>query len=147
MKTIVALVDFSDVTDQVVEQARQMAEAFQAQIILLHAVPPEPVVLELGLASPTVLQAPGEKRIEADYDRLLDLRDSMVAAGVKVTAHQLEEVSAAKILDESRKLNADLLIVGSHHHSALYHLFVGTFTGDVLSRAHCPVLVVPAAAK
>jgi len=33
--------------------------------------------------------------------------------------------------------------MGSHHHSALYHLIVGTFTSNVLKRATCPVMVVP----
>lgn len=144
MNNIVALVDFSDVTPLVMKQARKMAKAFEAKVIILHGVPSQPVVMDLGLASPTVSQTPSEKRIEADYDQLLDLRDALATEGVEVAAHQLEEGSVDAVLEESLRLDADLIIVGAHHHSALYQMFVGTFTGDVLRRAHCPVLVVPA---
>ena len=147
MKTIVALVDFSDVTSLVMEQARQMAKAFQAEVIILHWVPGQPVVIDLGVGSPTVVQSPSERKIEDHYNQLLDLRDSLAADGVEVSAHQLEEGSVTAVLAESLRRNADLIIVGEHHHSALYQLFVGTFTSDVLQRTHCPVLVVPAAAK
>ena len=30
---------------------------------------------------------------------------------------------------ETKKLKADLIILGSHHHSALYNLLVGCMTG------------------
>ncbi len=147
MKNIVALVDFSDVTDRVIEQARQMAVAFEAKLILLHAVPTEPVVVDLGLASPTFWEPPSEKHIEADYEKLLTLRDKLTDSGVEVAAQQLEEGSVGGVLDESLRLNADLIIVGAHHHSTLYQLFVGTLTQDLLKRAPCPVLVVPSAAQ
>ena len=143
MKTIVALVDFSDVTPKVMEQSQKLAKAFDARVVLLHTVPSEPVVMELGVVSPTVLVTPSERRIEADYDKLLDLRDSLAVSGVNVSAQQLEDGSVKNILEESQRLHADLIVVGSHHHNALYNLLVGSFTGSVLKAATCPVLVVP----
>lgn len=144
MKTIVALVDFSDVTPRVVEQATKIGRAFDASVVLLHVVPEEPSVVEFGLASPTLMQPPSERKIEAHYQRLLDLRDSLASSGAKVSAQQLEEASVEKLMGTCLDLAADLIVVGSHHHSTLYNLIVGTFTGDVLKRAACPVLVVPA---
>ena len=144
MKTIVALVDFSDVTTRVLDQASKLARAFDARVILLHVVPEEPAVVELGLASPTLMQPPSERMIEAHYQRLLDLRDSLINAGVKASAQQVEEGGADKLIAMCRNLETDVIVVGSHHHSTVYHLIVGTFTGDILKRAICPVLVVPA---
>jgi nucleotide-binding universal stress UspA family protein len=144
MKNIVALVDFSDVTPQVVAKAAEAAKAFRGKLILLHVVPEQPAVVELGLASPTVMQPPSEKKIESDYNQLLDLRDSLANSGADVTVQQLERAGIGKVLEQCRGLETDLIVMGSHHHSALYHLFVGTFTSNVLQRATCPVLVVPA---
>jgi nucleotide-binding universal stress UspA family protein len=144
MKTIVALVDFSDVTPPVLDHATKFARAFQARLVLLHAVPDHPAVVELGLASPTVMVEPSEKKIEADYNSLLDLRDSLAQSGVQVLVQQLEHSSVAKLLDQCLALDADLIVMGSHHHGAFYQLLVGTLTSDVLKRATCPVLVVPA---
>ena len=144
MKTIVALVDFSDVTSRVIEQATKLASAFQARLVLLHAVPDQPAVVELGLASPTVMVEPSEKKIEADYNSLLDLRDSLAQSGVQVLVQQLEHSRVEKLLEQCHALDADLIVMGSHHHGAFYQLIVGTITSDVLKRATCPVLVVPA---
>jgi nucleotide-binding universal stress UspA family protein len=144
MKTIVALIDYSDLTKRIVDQAVQLTKAFQGKLILLHVVPEEPSVVELGLASPTVLQPASERKIEKDYNQLLDLRDSLANSGVNVLVQQLEQGGVQKLLDQCRNLETDLIVMGTHHHSALYNLLVGTFTNDVLKRATCPVLVVPA---
>ncbi len=68
----------------------------------------------------------------------------MTKAGIDVTAEQLPDATMESVVAESRRLSADVIIVGSHHHSALYALFVGSFTQDLLKHATCPVLVVPA---
>jgi len=143
MKTIVALVDFSDLTNRIVEQACKLATAFQGKVVLLHVVPEQPAVVELGLASPTVMQPPSEKKVEADFNKLLDLRDSLAGSGVNVVVQQLEQGGVGKLLDQCHALETDLIVMGSHHHSALYHLIVGTFTSDVIKQATCPVMVVP----
>jgi len=144
MKTIIALIDFSDVTPRLLAEAAPLANALGARLILLHVVPEEPAVVELGIASPTVFRAPSEKKIGADYEALLELRDSLADSGVEVSAQQLERGGVVKVLERCRELEAGMIVVGAHHHSALYQLFVGSFTSDVLKRATCPVLVVPA---
>jgi len=146
MKTIVALVDLSDLTFKVLKQAHLLARAFNSQIIILHVVGEQPVVIDVGLASPVIMQAPSEETIQSHYAQLLEMRDSLVKFGVRDTVQQLEAASVETVLEETRKCGADLIILGSHHHSKIYRLLVGTITDDVLKRAHCPVLVVPSAA-
>jgi nucleotide-binding universal stress UspA family protein len=143
MKTIIALVDFSDITGRVVEQATLHARTYGARLILVHVVPAEPTVVEFGIASPTLLQPPSERRIEKEYNQLLNLRDSLADSGVPVSAQQLEQADIRKVVELCHNLEADLIVVGTHHHSALYQFFIGTYTADILEKAHCPVLVVP----
>ena len=68
MKTIVALVDFSNDTFKVLKQVHQFAGAFGSRVILLHVVPPQPVVMDLGIASPTVLETPSPETLESERD-------------------------------------------------------------------------------
>jgi nucleotide-binding universal stress UspA family protein len=42
-----------------------------------------------------------------------------------------------------KKLDADLLLLGTHAHAGLAHAFLGTVAGDVLRDVPCDVLVVP----
>ena len=144
IKTIVTLVDLSDVTPKVIQQSEAMATAFHARLILLHAVPEVPVVIDLGIIAPTVLEAPSDQRKEADYQKLLGLRDALAAAGIEVNVAQLEDGQVEKIFPRCELLEADLIIMGAHHHRALYQWLIGTRTAEMLQRAHCPVLVVPA---
>lgn len=144
MKTIVALVDLSDLSFKVLKQAHTLAKAFDSQVIILHVVGTEPVVVDMALASPTLMQDPSPELLQQDYAQLLEVRDSLIKAGVNASVRQLERANVETVLAETRKLEADLIILGSHHHSTLYKWLVGTVTDEILKRAHCPVLVVPA---
>jgi nucleotide-binding universal stress UspA family protein len=92
------------------------------------------------------MQPPSERRIERDYNQLLTLRDSLANSGVPVSAQQLEQADIGKVIGLCHNLEADLIVVGTHHHGALYQFFIGTYTADIIKKAHCPVLVVPPAA-
>jgi nucleotide-binding universal stress UspA family protein len=47
------------------------------------------------------------------------------------------------ILDHAKQVSADYLVMGSHGHTALYDLLVGSTTHGVLLRAPCPVVITP----
>lgn len=144
MKTIVALIDFSDVTDKVLEQAEKSALQSGARVILMHVVPKEPTVVDFGIASPTFLEPPSGASIKADHEKLMDCQALLKSAGVEAMVEQIVDGGVDRILEDCRRWDAELIILGSHHHSSLYNLFIGSFTKDVSKRAHCPVLVVPA---
>lgn len=143
MKTIVALVDFSDVTAKVLNQAQTLAEAFHSHVILLRGLQKRPVVVDMGVASPTLLQSLTPQEIEADKARLQQLCEPMTRAGVNVSVQQLPDATVESIVEEAQRLKSDVIIVGSHHHGTFYNLIVGSVTSGVLKRAACPVLVVP----
>ncbi|MBI4621943.1 MAG: universal stress protein [Verrucomicrobia bacterium] len=44
---------------------------------------------------------------------------------------------------QAEKNAADFIVMGSHGHTALYDLVVGSTTHGVLRRATCPVVIVP----
>jgi nucleotide-binding universal stress UspA family protein len=143
MKTLVALVDLSDLTFKVLKQAQTLAKAFDSQLIILHVVTKEPVTVDVGIASPTIKRKPSPQVVQREYSQLLEMRDSLVKLGVRASVQQLEGATVETVLEETRKLEADMIILGSHHHSTFYDLIIGSVTNDVLKRAHCPVLVVP----
>ena len=47
-------------------------------------------------------------------------------------------------MEQAKKLGADYIVMGSHGHTALYDLLVGSTTHGVLMRAACPVVITPA---
>ena len=94
-----------------------------------------------------MLEPASDNQKEADYTKLTNLRNALASGGVNVSVNQLEDGNLEGIFAQCERLGAELIIVGAHHHSSLYNWWIGTCTNDVLKRAHCPVLVVPADAS
>lgn len=142
MKTIAVLVDFSDVTFKLLKQAHVLASAFGSEVVLLHVVSPDPVVVDFGMA-PTVYRPPSAETIQSEGDRMAQLQESLTKFGTRTSTRQLQATRVEDLLAECERVQADMIIVGSHGHGALYNLLVGSITAQVLKKAPCPVLVVP----
>jgi nucleotide-binding universal stress UspA family protein len=131
MNTIVTLVDFSGMTPKLIEQSERFAKALHARVILIHIQPKEAKLRS--------------KETNAEgYKRLTALGATLAKANVNVLVEQLKDADLSGALEECRTWDAELIIVGSHHHGFLHNWFVGSFTCEVLKAAHCPVLVLPA---
>jgi nucleotide-binding universal stress UspA family protein len=137
MKTILALIDFSDVSPKVLEHAQAFAKAFGSEIVLMHVVPPEPLVVDFE--PPAVPPDVFEQR-QRD---LFAMRDSLTARNVDATARVYGGPLLETILTQIGRLNPDAIIMGSHGHGALYQLIVGSVTEGVIKHATHPVFVVP----
>ncbi|WP_395753833.1 universal stress protein [Prosthecobacter sp.] len=143
MKTIVALVDLSDLSFKVLKQAHALASAFKSEVVILHVVPKEPVVVDVGIISPTVMRAPSPASVEVQLGQLEEMRESLTKFGVNARVEQFPGAEVDTVLAEIQRLEADLVIVGSHQHSRIYNLLIGSVSNDVLMKSKCPVLVVP----
>ncbi|HEX8312533.1 MAG TPA: universal stress protein [Chthoniobacteraceae bacterium] len=140
MKTILVPVDFSDVTTAVLSAAQTLAQAFGSKIILLHVSEPEPdfVGFEPG---PQTVRMSVARDLHAEHRQLEELKQTLL---VDSLALHIQGPMAEKILLQAAEHSADLIVMGSHGHGALYELLVGSVTSSVLKSAACPVLVVPA---
>ncbi len=143
MNTIVTFIAFSDLTPRLIEQTERFAKILDAQVILAHLLPPEPFVMGMAGVVPMTSQEQRQKLIDADGERLMELADRLNREGLTAQAEQLVNADIDTALESCARWKADLIIVGSHHHNALYNAFVGSFREKLLKAAHCPVLVVP----
>lgn len=137
MKTILALIDFSDVSPQVLEQAEEHARAFGGNVVLVHVVPPEPLVVDFE--PPAVPQDVFKSR----QQQLFLMRDTLIDHGVQATAQVFGGLLLETVLDQIANIAPDIILMGSHGHGALYHLFAGSVTTGVIQHASRPVLVIP----
>jgi nucleotide-binding universal stress UspA family protein len=142
LKTIVALVDLSDLTFKVLKQVHKLGKAFDSQVIMLH-VDPKTRVLGTTSEAGSIIVEPSPESVQMAQAKLRELMDSLAGFGLNVTAEELRGSTAEEILRETKRLHADLIILGSHRHGAFYNLLIRSVTYDVLRQAHCPVLVVP----
>ncbi len=142
VKTILVLVDFSEVTVKALEWTKQMAAAFQSRVVLLHVASPD---LEMAGRESAISHDPSARISRTLMAELEALRLELTQLGIDALAEQTHGVLVADaIAKESMRLNADLIVMGAHQHGALYHLIAGSISPKVLRKVHCPVLVVPA---
>src|SRR5216117_4025071 len=161
MKRILVPIDFSDVTPPVIDLARQLAKSLGAEIHLVHvrelSAAAAPGALGYGLAGmpelapmsgvPVPAFDPMRKPIPEDEDqrsKLTQWQRGIAQCGVKVTLHEPTGAVAEEILNQADVLNADLIVMGTHGHGAMYNLLVGSATKGVLKHSRRPVLLVPA---
>jgi len=143
MKTIVALVDLSSLAVEVLRHASLFARAFNSKVVVVHIVPKQPTVVEDGLIWSVGMKKPSHDLLRRNYEVLLEKVAELTQAGVQATVRQMVDAGADEVLAETSGLHADLIILGAHPHSTLYHLLIGSLADDVLKNAKCPVLVVP----
>jgi nucleotide-binding universal stress UspA family protein len=147
MKSILVPVDFSDVTLKVVKAAVYLAKPFQSHITLMHVewTEPAPEIIDFG-AGPNLVPPPvrDEPEItEAKKKKLAELEELVTSVGLTSTTIELQGPPVEQILAQAETGRVDLIVIGSHHHGALYHLIEGGVTEGILSRTRCPVLIVP----
>jgi nucleotide-binding universal stress UspA family protein len=142
MKTILTPIDFSDASDSVIEASVQLATATQAELVLLHVVTPPIVASEYGLVMENVSEiiSAAEK---AATKRLQALVEKSSVGNLKVRSLQTVSTPSDSILATAKDEKPSYIVMGSHGHSALYDLLVGSTTHGVLNKAPCPVLIVP----
>jgi nucleotide-binding universal stress UspA family protein len=142
MKTILVPVDFSDVTPRVLNTAIAYAKALGSKIYLLHVAAPEPDFVGYDPGPQTVRDQVAE-HLREEHEKLQLLEKQIKNQDVQAEALLIQGPTIEKIVEEARRLEADLLVMGSHGHTALYDLVVGSVTEGVLHKLSRPVLVVP----
>ena len=156
MKRILVAIDFSEVTPPVIHLARQLAKAPAAEIHLVHVREITAAPMGYGLAGMpelapmTGVPVPGFEPMpeaiaesEDQKSRLARWQTELAQEGVTATLHEPTGAVAEEILEQADAINADLIVMGTHGHGAMYNLLVGSATKGVLKHSSRPVLLVP----
>lgn len=145
----------------VLAMARQMARAFDAEMHLVHvreiaAVPVFPAATigypgigmpEMGMAGGAPLSAgltPVDRPNDRKKSRCVELQEDLVGSGLQAIAHERDGTVVEEILKTASEISANLIVMGTHGHGAVYNLLVGSVTEGILKSGRRPVLLVPA---
>lgn len=145
MKTVMAAVDFSAVTDRVVREAVGMARLLKAKLVLVNAVVPPSTVRDIfpagALSAELLLEAK-----KASNARLLALQKKWQRRVRRLDLVRLTGDPVASIVGEAGRRGANFLVIGAHGHTAIFEVLTGGVARGILARSPCPVIVVPAEA-
>ena len=139
---VLAAIDFSGVTEAVMRTLREMAAALPVHVRLVHVAPPDPVFIGYG-PGPRAVRGQVATEHRARHQNLQGLADELRKDGIEATALLVQGSTVEMLLAEAERMPATLIVLGSHGHSAVYDLLVGSVSEGVVRRAKVPVLLVP----
>jgi nucleotide-binding universal stress UspA family protein len=137
-KKIVVGYDGSDRALRAVEEAADLATATGAVLQLVTAVPKQNQIHEFGESSDKMFLS----ETQIANEQLLNLATKMKHLDVRVGA--VAGAPAQVLLDEARRVNADLILVGNRHVQGISRI-LGSVAEDVAHKAPCAVLIAKTA--
>ena len=135
--------DFSETAEQALQHALFLAEQFEAELHMLHAV-----VLHAG-DSPD-----GERKFPEPPDilhHLFEIADSEMARLLEKTSAKTFTLREAKvrgfaagevILEYAANHDVDLIVMGTHGRRGPARVFLGSVAQEIVRHANCPVLTL-----
>ena len=142
MKKILAALDLGPGHEAVLERTLELAQGTGGKVWLLHVAAPNPDFVGYE-AGPQVVRDSVAQHYRDEHRHVQAAADKLRAAGVDVTALLVQGSTADTILSEAARLDANVIVVGSHGRGALYRAMLGSVSAAVLTKTRLPVLVVP----
>ena len=141
MKILVAI-DLSNASQKILDKAKILALALPAEVCLLHVIEGEPDFLD---DEPDLLSSSDQSQQEfsQEHKYLQKEVDGLRQSGIETKGLLSQGSVVDVILQKSKQLEIDIIIVGTHGHGGVHHMIFGSVSEGVLRNTSCPVLVIP----
>ncbi|MCC7007422.1 MAG: universal stress protein [Acidobacteria bacterium] len=141
---VLVATDFGEAADVALRYGRELARTFGADLHVLHVVEDvasRALVMAAGTPEEIALAQTG---MEEDASRRLDglLTDDERRELRATTAIEIATTPAATIVAYARRIDAGLIVIGTHGRGPVTHLLLGNVAERVVRTAPCPVLTV-----
>lgn len=140
IRRIVCPTDFSPTARRASDYAAEMARSFGAEVVLLHVIPElNYPTRSFGMASAfphlrEELHTRAQEELTAEAKR--------VDPSGRIKTELRDGVAHEQILDCAKTQAADLIVIGTHGHTGLAHLVLGSTAERVVRMSECPVMTV-----
>jgi nucleotide-binding universal stress UspA family protein len=135
-------VDLSESTETVIRKFMELAKAVTAKVWLIHVADPEPTFVGYDAGPQYIRDAVAEK-FRHEHSSIQALANRLRAEGLDATALLVQGPTVETIAKEAAKLDADMIIAGSHGKGSVQRLLLGSVSEGLLRHAHCPILIIP----
>lgn len=149
MKKVLIAIDYNPSSQKVAESGYELAKLMGAEVCLIHVMSE---MAHYGMRYPTFMGYEGYDTGAVDIEMINEMQkvteDYLKSAArhlndPNVITHLAEGDAANVLLEYSEQWNADLLVMGTHSHSAIEKLLMGTVASSVLEKTNIPVYMVP----
>ena len=140
---VLVVIDLSEISSYVVDEAVKFFKAAGADVWLLHVGEPEPEFVGTKIDTKEMRDIRAEE-FHKEHRHLQKYAKQFEKAGLKTTALLVQGETVKTILNEAKRLSADIIMMGSHKKGALSRLLLGSTSEGVLHHSDIPVMIIPA---
>jgi universal stress protein A len=142
LRRILVPTDFSKYSDTALTYATALAEKFNAELYLLHVVQDLAVFVPDAVAVTPPIALPVEQFAAAARDALQRVISEQHLERFAIHPEVREGAPFYEIIRFAKEARIDLIVMGTHGHTGLVHVLLGSVTEKVVRKAPCPVLTV-----
>lgn len=136
MQTILVGYDGSDQSKSALRRSAEIANALGSKIVVT-SVAPMLITSPRGAGPYDPADPP-----QAHEDELVEAQALLEEQGITPTLERGHGDPADVIVELAERVNADLIVLGSHERSLLERTLGMSVSGEVARKAHCDVLIV-----
>lgn len=142
MKKIILAVDFSETTQRILDTAIDIARDLSAHLYLIHVAAPDPDFVGYE-ADPQSTRDAVAEHYHQEHVELARLAAVARQHDIAATPLLIQGPTVEKLVLERERLQADLIVAGSHGRNALLQFVLGSTSEGLIRKAGCPVLIIP----
>lgn len=149
MKKVLIGLDYNPNSEIVVKSGYELAKKLGAEVCLIHVLAD---VSYYGVNYPSFMGYEGYNEMAVDLNVIAELRE-VATDFVKTAAEHLndptvstymaEGPTSTAILNYAEEWGADMIVLGTHSHSVLEKVLMGTTASHILERTKVPVYLIP----
>ena len=139
---ILVAIDLSSASQKILDKTKTLALSLPAKVCLLHVIEDDPDFPDDEPDSQDSSDQ-GPQEFPQEHKDLQKEVDGLRESGIDTKGLLSEGSIADVILQKSKQLGIDIIIVGTHGHGGVHHMIFGSVSEGVLRNTSCPVLVIP----
>ena len=134
--------DFSESSTRVLDAALERLDSGGDELFLVHVAAPDPEFVGYR-PGPQAARDAHATDLKSEREALEALAEKARERWFTTTPRLIEGPTTETLIAEAQSQGADLIVVGSHGHSMMHDLLLGSVSEGLLRRAPIPLLVVP----
>lgn len=149
MKKVLIGLDYNPRSEVVAKEGYKLAKKLGANVCLIHVLAD---VSYYGVNYPSFMGYEGYNEMQVDINVISELREvakNYLETAAKhlddpaVSTHLAEGPTSSTILDYAKEWGADMIVLGTHSHSVLEKVLMGTTASRILEKTEVPVYLIP----
>jgi len=142
MKKIAAIIDFSEMMDEVIRESCDLSRQLNAEIILLYMTPPH-AVAALHHQSLVLTEEEYSRTVRLEKEKVQKIKNRLFEDGHEVSISIIDGTQVESLLERLEVLSPDYLIIATKTRSWIDDKVTGSHWTGIIHNCKFPIIILP----